>query len=109
MSSSVIGKVYFKSKGDEKPERTSFLIFTLSLKEGDRTHVLGFVQAAIPGASFSDRFIDIVIIEDAGPRKPDAEDDMLLQLLMPGSPLASSWCMKNILVTSIRMYRENIS
>jgi hypothetical protein len=51
----------------------------------------GSLQATIPGASFSDRFIDIVIIEDAGPRKPDAEDDMLLQLPMPGSPFASSW------------------
>jgi len=47
------------------------------------------LQATTSGVSFSDRFLDIVVIEDASLWKPDAQDNTLLQTLMPGSLLAS--------------------
>jgi hypothetical protein len=49
------------------------------------------MQAITPGATFGNRFLAIVVIEDGDLRKPDVEDETLLQLPIRSSLLAHTW------------------
>jgi hypothetical protein len=49
------------------------------------------MQAITTGVNFGNRFLDIVVIEDGDLRKPDVEDETLLQLPLRCSLLAHTW------------------